>query len=370
MPIPGDAVAQRTLIYLLAGGGVLTYVASKAAVDAIVGKSLATPRRLAVGHWVSPAVVTLVAMAIGRPDVAVSLVFATSVVCLTLGVGALLTLGHTIAAGERRSASVMLLPITLAAFLAGLHGTLTLTHAGALALLGVIAVSLWSGPNWNDTPKLATARRGHAATRIVQLLLAAALAGVGGWAAIRGISGVHPSNGIATPGLLTVTLLAPLLVLPALGTGMDLAYKNRAAVAYDGLIGLVLLNLCVLLPVCTVEANLHLLQRSVTTLLPPTNDAVSVAVPTSEPLTGASSRPTTAASQPAPPDTPAEAASTDGLIFPRTSWRVDAVALVVLAVLLLPIGLGRWPLTLGDGIGLILAYLVYVAVAVVLQVQG
>ena len=367
MPTPGDALAQRTMAFLLAGGGVATYIASKAAVDALVGKSMPTSARLAVGHWLTIAVVALTALVMGEPNLAVTLVFASSVVCLTLGVGSLVLVSKTVGPTTRRPAAAMLLPAAMLAFLAGFHGRLTLTHAASLFLLGVTATLLWRPPENEDSPKLAIAFRGNVGVRSIQFVLAATLACVGGWAAVRGISRVHPSNGLATPGLLTVTLLAPLLVLPALGAGIDLAYRHRSAVAYDALAGVVLLNLCVLLPACIVEASVHPLQRTTSVFVQQMPDPMSPP-PATRPTTQAASRP---ASQPTPQLASDDSApDADGLVFPRTSWRVDAVALIVLAMMLLPVSLGRWPLTRGDGIGLVLGYLVYLLLAVALQIRA
>ena len=45
--------------------------------------------------------------------------------------------------------------------------------------------------------------------------------------------------------------------------------------------------------------------------------------------------------------------------FPLAVWRIDAVALIVLCTLLLPVGAGKWNLGRGEGAVLIAAYCVY-----------
>lgn len=350
MAIHGDVVAHPTMIYLLAGAAIAIYIASKAAVDALVGRSMATSGRLALGYWFAIAAVALTALWLNAPGVAVSVVFASSVVCLTLGVGSVVLTGKSVGYTSRRPASMMLLPASVLAFLAGFHGRLTFTEAGALFLTGIMALRLWVAPEGESSGSLALASRGTIVPRAAQALLAVLLAIVGGWAAVRGMTGLHPTNGIATPALLTVTLLAPLLVLPMLSVGIDLAYRRQSVVACDGLIGVVLLNLCLLLPMCVVTnaifpAALH----SQPTVLPS-----SAAHPTPGPTTNVST------TQKSSNDSHVKPA----LNFPLVTWRIDAVALVVLAVLLLPITQGRWPLTRGDGIGLIIAYLLYVLLAI------
>src|ERR1700689_4705304 len=73
---------------LLLIGAALLYVASRAAVDALSG-GRPSPGWRGGGHWVPIAAAALVAMALRRADLAISIVFATSVGCLSLVVGSI-----------------------------------------------------------------------------------------------------------------------------------------------------------------------------------------------------------------------------------------------------------------------------------------
>ena len=71
-----------------AGGGGAALRGVARGVEALAGKQ-AWPGRRAVGHWIPIAAAALVAVAIHRGDMAISIIFATSVGCLSLVVGSI-----------------------------------------------------------------------------------------------------------------------------------------------------------------------------------------------------------------------------------------------------------------------------------------
>ena len=46
-------------------------------------------------------------------------------------------------------------------------------------------------------------------------------------------------------------------------------------------------------------------------------------------------------------------------VFPLASWRVDSVVLIIVSVLFLPVAVGKWNLGREEGIVLIIGYCVY-----------
>ena len=91
--------------------------------------------------------------------------------------------------------------------------------------------------------------------------------------------------------------------------------------------GVVIINLCVLLPALALVpyATAHL--PSLTQVFPPIFDWTEKTV--------------------------------EVLAFPLGVWRVDAVLLVILSVLYLPVSMGRWNLGRGEGMLLVVAYFGY-----------
>jgi Ca2+/Na+ antiporter len=113
---------------------------------------------------------------------------------------------------------------------------------------------------------------------------------------------------------IVVAVLAPVLVLPMLVSATSPGEKDRAGVAATGAMGVVLLNLCVLLPFVIWSAYISRM-----------GDATS-----------------------------------RGMIYSIVTWRVDNVVLIAMAFLVLPVALGRWKLGRAEGFTLVALYAVYV----------
>ncbi len=129
--------------WLLLIGAVLLYVSSRAGVDALSG-GRAGPGRRAVGHWIPIAATALVAMAMRRADLAISIVFATSIGCLSLLVGSISILSpdsETPPAFRRLWPFV--LPAALLVLLVGFTGQFTCEHALVLLIEGGAIVLAW-----------------------------------------------------------------------------------------------------------------------------------------------------------------------------------------------------------------------------------
>ena len=74
----------------------------------------------------------------------------------------------------------------------------------------------------------------------------------------------------------------------------------------------------------------------------------------------------------AQPSQPEEPATTDRppLLYPRTIWRIDAVTLLLLSLVLLPIAMGRFKLDKQVAGWLIVAYCVYLLSVLIVNARG
>lgn len=337
MQFPGfDLVSHLGLVLLLLAA-IALYIASRSAADALAGGAIPTPGRLALGQWLPIAVVALVAMVLHFPAIAVGIIFATSVASLSLAAGIVVFMQPMLAPPVARWAWPLLLPAALLAFLAGFQGELTGLHAVILAIEGMFALLLWNGPHASRPgagvdipPPLSARRRRGMPLRLVQFVLAIALAVIGAWAMVHGADRTTHLSATASMGLLAATLLSPLLILPMLGAGVDLAHQHRSDIAVSSQVAVVLLNLCALIPLI-------------------------VAVSYGQSYASAHAGPWMFLRD----WFQARSASSAAVPFPLAPWRVDAVLLIVLGLFCLPVALGKWTWSKRDGLALIGGYAAY-----------
>jgi Ca2+/Na+ antiporter len=321
-------------LILLAGGAI--YVASRSAVGAVIGPRPATGGRLAVGLSLPTFIVAIWAAATGHGDVAMNIVFGTAVGGLLLAGGAaVLLLPPSVTRGVRLLWS-MLVPVGLIAFVIGFQGALTSTGAVVLLVEGaIIFVTAQSGPEEPavdpsvDTSDVARHDSGPwgSAVRWGQLLFAAGLAGEAGWLAMKGIGTAHSETARLTPGFLATTILCPLLILPAVGFSTDLAQRGKTAEVLQAAIWNAAGNICLLAPLLLAVTRIAFLFTRGKAYFQ------SLKLETPIPL----------------PD----------LIFPVTTWRIDVLFITATGLFLLPVAVGRWPLTKWHGLAMTAAYGLY-----------
>jgi hypothetical protein len=191
-------------------------------------------------------------------------------------------------------------------------------------------------------------------------------------------------------------LLGPLLVLPMLGTGVDLAHRGQSWLAVSSHVGVVLLNLCLLLPAVVIEGQYHPLRmgaqaatawldenvmgswrkQMAAPITPPTTMPTTLAAtsPTTSPTTvattqQASTAPVASSADEDEDDSPAAEASHAAVPLPLAVWRVDIVVLIALGLFLVPVALGRWQMTKWEGLGLLAGYIAYLLLAMTLGVR-
>lgn len=300
-------LADKAAMLLLTIATVGWYLACRAATDALAGGAL-SPGRRALGFWAPAAMTVFVAILAKRAEVAVGVIFASSVACLTLVLGiatvAASPSGHSNLRQERIWGFV--LPAALIALLIGFSGQVRWTHAIMLTFLGVALVRVWNDPASNRGRQQPAFRA--IGWRTAQFIMALIAAAVAAWAAVYATDNIGKSLNLPANGLVAALILSPALILPLIGYGSVAAAAGRYEEAIALQVGFVLLNLCALLP----AASLLWLVRS-----------------------------------------------GEALPYPLAVWRVDTVMLVAAGLLLLAVSLGRWTPGRFEGVCLIVAYVIY-----------
>jgi Ca2+/Na+ antiporter len=330
---------------MLLVGAVLLYVASRAGAEVLAGKE-ALPGRRAVGHWIPIAAAALVAVAIHRGDMAISIIFASSVGCLSLVVGSICIVSPNsdVPAGYGRMWPLAL-PAALLTLLAGFSGELNWKHALVLLIEGAALGFAWKELGGGGSAVAAEMtekgdnRREIDGLRWANVGLCVLLAMIGGIAGVVGAVRVGRDFPAIPDVAMIVAVLGPILVLPMLTGGAALAQSNRGWAAITSAVAVVLLNLCVLLPVVALIWYPAQMERR-------------------DFLLGSIHRVLGGLGNAGP------------LPFSWVTWRVDNVVLVLLSFVLIPASLGKWRLGRMEGITLIALYAVYVLMEAAGRMRG
>jgi Ca2+/Na+ antiporter len=319
---------------MLLVGAVLLYVASRAGAHALAGLD-ESPGRRAVGSWLPIAAAVFVAIVMRRGDWALSIIFATSVGCLSLLLGSICIVSPNseASAGYRRFWPFVL-PAALLALLVGFAGNLSWKSAVMLLIEGGALLFVWMEISKSEAaanerigpgrPEKENSRE----FRAVDVGLCVLIGVIGAIAADIGAQRFSRDFPAIPDITIVVAILSPILVLPMLTGGAALAKKNRPSEAVTTAIAVVLLNICLLLPVAGL---LWYLAQGVSGNSFHTIHLEMSAIRNAMPLP-----------------------------FGWVTWRVDSVVLVVLSFALLPAAMGRWKLGISEGMALIAVYGVYV----------
>jgi hypothetical protein len=332
---------------ILLGGMVALFICSRVLAVIIPPQSEALGLR-AVAFFLPIAAVSLVSALMGRPEIAVAVVFGTSVGAMTTVVG-FIAVSEPVVAGPPRWRRLwpFLLATALLVFVIGFKGTFSWHHAVALATEGLLLFSLW-----NDTGETATtAILDTAATPTnptlsyatdalptsrplvkalllpLELILVAILLWLAAWFVTRGTVRTAPMlRGMSTSGL-AGSVVSLSMVLPMMFGSWRLGVGGRGWALVTTQIGVVLLNLCALLPVLILlpYAAAHF---------------PHVAYWAGDSMLWQEGLPKL-------------------LIFPPPMWRIDNVLLLIVGVFLLPVAIGKWSLGREEGMVLIAAYFFY-----------
>ncbi|MGH7213813.1 MAG: hypothetical protein ACREIT_03505 [Tepidisphaeraceae bacterium] len=356
---------------LILSAGVALFVGGRVCGDVLAGGGRGPkPGRRAVGLWLPIAMTAVGAMVGGRSEVALGIAFATSVASLSLVVG-LICLYQPIGRDVERHGIVpglrawpFVLPAALLALLAGFSGELNTFHALVLLGQGLAALLVWGDERETVQIHDASPTPEPTRTRWVLLVLALLVAALGAWAGLRGIALPPGRLRMFSPAVLSATVLSPLLLLPMMNVGLGLTRQGRAAEALTTQVGVVLLNLCLLLPVLVGIACVKpLFAGAVSFLAPSTLNAVATTLPATAPATQP---------EPSPIDdayVTAELRAPRALPYPLITWRVDTVVLIVLGFMLVPMALGRLTLGQAEGAGLLAGYCAYLVLVTALGLK-
>jgi cation:H+ antiporter len=311
-------------------GAVLLYAASRASVDALAGVGESAGKR-AIGHFFPIAAAAILAACVRRGDLALSIIFSTSVAALSLVLGSIVMVApNAEAPATLRRLWPFVLPAALLTLLAGFSGRLTWFHAIILLAEGAALLLAWSELARPDAPAnpAPSMMPGHPLLLKLNLILCVGVSALGAAAAILGALQISRNLPALSVGTTVVAVLGPLLVAPMLVAGAAVLPPQRSWITTTTAVGVVLLNLCLLLPLIILLWYLiHVWHFDLGVVLRLRK----------EPLPSA------------PP-----------LIFSLITWRVDNVVLVLLAFVLFPVALGRWRLGRAEGATLIGLYAVYI----------
>jgi cation:H+ antiporter len=342
-----DGAPQNLGLLLIAASAIGFYIAARVAVDSLTNLDNPSASRLALAHWLPVALLAMVAVITGNAVIAVCVTLGTSVAALTLNLGLVTaTTGDEVSAGEFSRAWPLVVPAALITFVAGFSAHLNGVHAVVLAIEAVMVAMVWFAPRGefalranespSPLPSPGVPREGVAAPmsvvdpltprRYLTFVLAMIISIFGAIVGVYGALRMSLEIPLTTPGLIAAVGLSPLLVLPMIGTGTLLAERGHPNAAASSLVGVTLLNLCVLLPLLVAT---WLVRREILRL----------------------------------PDAPAS------IPFPMAAWRVDTVLILIMGAVLIPVAVGRWRLGRFEGVVLVIAYAAYLGVNSILGVR-
>lgn len=337
-------------LMLLLGGMVALFACSRVL-------SVILPRRAdaigmrSLGFFIPIAAASLISMLLGRPEIAVGIIFGTSVGAMTTVIGFVALAGPL---GDGPAHWRRIWPFQLVAsilvLISGFKGIFGWGDAVALLVEGLVLLTLWNDREqlpatpdsvlegaWaggSTAPPISYAAvesrprsEGEIAMLVVQLLLVAVLLWFGGWGVTRGAVRTSSAlRGLSTSGM-AGSIVSLALVMPMMYGAWRQADGGRGWIPVTAQIGVVLLNLCALLPVLI--------------LLPYAAKVFPfIAYFAGDSLAPRGGLPTL-------------------LIFPSPMWRIDNVVLIVVGVLLLPVSIGKWRLGREEGMVLLAGYFFY-----------
>lgn len=307
---------------LLVGGSVGLLAAVTLLSRALVHPTDPAPLARWLAHGLPIAGVAIAAALMREHRIALAVVFGTSVALLSIVPGALAFSGSHGQVPRRWSGIWLFCPVVAAlAFAAGFRGQLTWFEAGALMFQGLIVLSVAGGKSGDEvlSPAAHDPAPASGGWRMVEILALLALLGVGAWAAVRGAAAMAQRDYRISSAAVATGFLSAALALPVISSGTPLALCRRGWAAINCCVLIVLGNLCVLLPALVFIRLGQSLRRE---------------------------------------------GEIRALDYPLANWRIDAMLLVVLSLVLVPVGLGRMRLDRWLATALVLIYCAYVLMAI------
>jgi len=325
-------ISRDTTLLLLFAAILGLYIAGRIAIFALAPPDGSKPGWRAIAQCIPIFAAAIAAVVMRQPEVAVSIIFGTSVACLSLALGATTILSPLNPSPANRRMWAFALPAALVCLIAGFNGSLTWWHAVLLLMLGAAILAVWLDPQMegstSDTPVAAMPSQPFNQA-IVFVIVSILLAGGASVVMMHKAPAAAANARWLSPALMATFILSPLIALPTFVTITTVGQQGHSGRALTALVGTVLLNLCLLLPLVIFLQH----------LMPASNGA-------EQPTHGFWIRLFTQG-QPLP--------------FPVYVWRIDSVLLVILGFLLVPVAMGRWLIGNATSLVLIFGYIVYLA---------
>jgi hypothetical protein len=320
--MPPEQSAQLQARGMVVLGVIILYGATRLALAMWTDDDGLWPRRRALAQWLPICATVLAAVALNQPDIAIGLIFGSSVACLSLVIGLGSCFGMLTEVPHNSRVWPMVLPVGLLIMMMGFHGSFTWVYGAMLLGLGGALLGVWIEQPQADRIVPAGGSVPLKPGRLPLTLLALILAAVGGMLASHGTA--TSSSRAITPDVMAATVLSPLLLLPAMGAATTVAHRGRLGNVITSVTGTVLLNLCLLLPLVIFAGAARALIHHI----------------------------------------PLDAA-TATTVFPLITWRVDSVLIVVLSFALIPVAAARWVPERFESLLLIGGYVAYLFVKMV-----
>src|SRR5438105_4451165 len=131
----------------MAAAAMLLYFASRAAVDSLTRIEHPSGERMALGHWMPIALTAILSASTGHSEIAVAIVFATSVAILSLVFGLLIFLAApAVDSPSGTRAWPFVAPMALLTLIGGFRGALGLLPAAMLLAIAVMVALIWFAP--------------------------------------------------------------------------------------------------------------------------------------------------------------------------------------------------------------------------------
>lgn len=298
-----------------------------------------SPGLAALGYALPIAVTALMATLLGQVPVALGVIFGSSVAMLSGASGFVLISGPAGAEPPPQRGTWAFAPVpALLLFVLGLGGTLGPLEAVILLAQGVLVLLVWSSRKdtpWPSHPwhsegvppeRPEAASRGKLSLAWVWLIPGLLLAVLSAYLCTRGLGKLERIMHTYPGAVLGATLLSVVLTMPAISAGVPQAVHGRAPLPLTSHLGVVMLNICVILPlVILLAGGWHWWISS----RPATRELFEVS-------------------------------------FPRAAWRIDALAVLILSVVYAAAGEGRLRLSRQVGALLVFAFCAYLLSRMVL----
>lgn len=337
-------------------GGIIALFACSRLLCSILPRTPESMGMRSLAFFIPIAGASLVAMLLGRPEIAVGIVFGTSVGAMTTVIG-FIALAQPLGEGPARWRRIWPFQLVAAVLvlIAGFKGTFNWADAVALLVEGILLLTLWNDAEDSEATAesvLESARAGgygqggHAtfalnyssvrraqltagevAMLTAQLLLVGALVWLGAWAMTQGTTRTSSAlKGMSTSGM-AGSIISLSMVLPMMYGTWRQADGGQGWMPVTTQVGIVLLNFCALLPVLIL---IPYLARWIPGIAHWAGEALA-------PRGGMVTL----------------------LLFPSPMWRIDTIVLIVVGVLLLPVSIGKWRLGREEGMVLLAGYFFY-----------